>query len=43
MGKIEKLKEIKNTINNICHTLETRIFIENVDIECDDILKSEHN
>jgi len=32
MGKLEKLREINITINNIIIDLETRIFIENINI-----------
>jgi hypothetical protein len=33
MGKIEKLKEVNATLNKILIDIETRIFVENIDIE----------
>lgn len=39
MGKIEKLKEINLNIKNILIDLETYIFIENININEDNIIK----
>lgn len=33
MGKIEKLREINDIINKYCIDLETKIFIDNIDID----------
>lgn len=33
MNKIEKLKEVNATIKNMLIDLETRIFVENMDID----------
>lgn len=39
MKKIEKLKEINETIKNICVDLETRIFVEDMDVVDKKIMK----
>ena len=39
MEKIEKLKELNKTINDICVDLETRIFVEDMDVEDERIIK----
>ena len=39
MGKIEKLKEVNETIKNICVDLETRIFVEDMDGVDEKIMK----
>jgi hypothetical protein len=33
MGKIEKLKEVNTTLKKILIDMETRIFVENINIE----------
>jgi hypothetical protein len=40
MGKLEKLREVNATLKTILIELETRIFIENADI---DIVKNNKN
>ncbi len=40
MGKIEKLKEINATIKSILVELETYIFVENIKINDDRIIKN---
>jgi len=39
MEKIEKLKEVNKTIKNICVDLETKIFVEDMDVVDDRIMK----
>jgi hypothetical protein len=39
MGKINKLKEINKKISRILNDLETDIFIKNIDIENNRIIK----
>lgn len=39
MDKIKKLKELNKTISEICVDLETRIFVENMDVEDERIIK----
>ena len=39
MEKIKKLKELNKTISEICVDLETRIFVENMDVEGERIIK----
>jgi len=39
MEKIKKLKELNKTISEICVDLETRIFVENMDVEEERIIK----
>lgn len=39
MEKLEKLKELNETIKNICINLETKIFIEDIDNIDEKIIK----
>lgn len=39
MEKIEKLKELNKAINDICIDLETKIFVEDMDVEDERIIK----
>jgi hypothetical protein len=39
MTKIEKLKEVNETLKEMCIDLETRIFVEDMDISDDRIMK----
>jgi len=39
MEKIEKLKELNKTITDICIDLETKIFVEDMDINEERIIK----
>lgn len=39
MTKIEKLKEVNDTLKEMCVDLETRIFVEDMDINEDRIMK----
>jgi len=39
MNKLEKLKEVNDTLYNMCLDLETRIFVEDMDINDDRIIK----
>ena len=39
MGKIEKLKEVNKTIKNMCVDLETKIFVEDMDVDDERIIK----
>ena len=39
MEKIQRLKELNKTIEEICMDLETKIFVENVDVNTDRIIK----
>lgn len=39
MSKIEKLKELNKTITEICVDLETKIFVEDMDVEDERIIK----
>lgn len=39
MDKIEKLKEINKQINEICIDLETKLFLEDIDIDEKRIVK----
>jgi len=38
MDKLEKLKEVNKTIRDICVDLETRLFVENVDGDNDNVI-----
>jgi len=40
MDKIEKLKELNETIKNICVDLETKIFVEDMDAVDERIIKA---
>jgi len=39
MDKIEKLKEVNETLKEMCVDLETRIFVEDMDVNDDRIIK----
>ena len=39
MTKLDKLKEVNETLNEMCVDLETRIFVEDMDINDDRIIK----
>jgi hypothetical protein len=39
MNKIEKLKELNKTINEICVDLETKIFVDDMEVEEERIIK----
>ena len=39
MEKIEKLKEVNETLKEMCVDLETRIFVEDMDVNDDRIIK----
>ena len=41
MGKIEKLKEVNATLKNILIKLETRIFVENMNVDDNKKIKEE--
>jgi len=40
MTKTEKLKEVNDTLKEMCVDLETRIFVEDMDINEDRIMKN---
>jgi hypothetical protein len=39
MEKLDKLKEINETLNEMCIDLETKIFVEDMDVEGERIIK----
>jgi len=39
MEKLEKLKEVNETIKNMCVDLETKIFVEDMDVVDERIMK----
>lgn len=43
MGKLEKLREVNETLNRIIINIETRIFVENIDIDNKKISEPKQN
>jgi hypothetical protein len=43
MGKLEKLREVNKTLNKILINIETRIFVENLDIDNKKINETKQN
>jgi len=39
MDKLDKLKEVNETLNEMCIDLETRIFVEDMDVEGERVMK----